>query len=223
MPLGKNLKTQSKAGVGSKDANKPPMPANEEDKSAISEAQSKPSQIQKPNKRSKGLRRKRQLQETDERVNKMMLIVFRIGTEDYALSMDQVQEVVKMPKIARIPQTPEYIEGVGNIRGNVYAILNLAARFGLQANEDSSESEHRYAIVIQSEVYKMAVAIDDVPDTIIIDQDEIGSAAHIVKHSVHDDIYIKGVVKKGQKLIIFIDITEMIGSKRNQILAGREK
>ena len=62
---------------------------------------------------------------------KHQLIVFKLGTEEYALNIEQIKEVVITPNIANIPQTPSYIRGVANIRGTIIAIVDLNDKFNI--------------------------------------------------------------------------------------------
>ena len=59
------------------------------------------------------------------------IVVFRLGQEEYGLPIEQIKEVVITPNITRMPQTPAFVKGVANIRGNVIAILDLEEKFGL--------------------------------------------------------------------------------------------
>src|SRR6478752_3903251 len=69
---------------------------------------------------------------------RIQLIIFKLGTEEYALSIDQIKEVVLTPRIARMPQTPSYIKGVANIRGSIIAILDLEQKFGIEKQEKNN-------------------------------------------------------------------------------------
>ena len=59
----------------------------------------------------------------------MQLIIFKLAGEEYGLSIDQIKEVVLTPRVAKMPQTPAYIKGVANIRGNIIAIMDLEQKF----------------------------------------------------------------------------------------------
>ena len=67
------------------------------------------------------------------------MIIFKLGKEEYALHIDQIKEVVLTPGIAKIPQTPDYIIGVANIRGNIISIVSLNTKFGLIGNEEEAK------------------------------------------------------------------------------------
>jgi purine-binding chemotaxis protein CheW len=143
-----------------------------------------------------------------ENNNKLMLIVFPVGDEEYAIPIDMVREVVKIPPIAPIPQVPKYIEGVANIRGNVFAILDLYKK--IIQGQQQDKAGHNYVMVIQNEEFKIAVAVNRVPDTIVINGNDVDQSPVMIAQSTADESYIKGIVKLEERMIILINILEMI-------------
>jgi purine-binding chemotaxis protein CheW len=135
------------------------------------------------------------------------IVVFKLGTEEYALQIGQIKEVVLTPTITRMPQTPEHIKGVANIRGNIIAIVDLQERFGLGA---SNGSVGRYTLVVESEEFKMGVLVPDVPNTLAISESAIDQSIMNVEGE-HN--YIKGIVKLESRLIILIDIFKVMELK----------
>ena len=67
---------------------------------------------------------------------------FRLGDEDYAIAITKIQEIILMKPITRLPQVPDAIEGLINLRGNVIPIVNLRKRFGLPSREFDDETAH---------------------------------------------------------------------------------
>src|SRR3974377_2049573 len=63
------------------------------------------------------------------------LVGFRLDDEDYAIAITKIQEIILMKPITRIPEVPDFIEGLINLRGSVIPIVNLRKRFGLPARE----------------------------------------------------------------------------------------
>ena len=156
--------------------------------------------------------------------DKILLIVFKLGTGEYALPIDQIKEVVLTPRISQIPQTPHYIKGVANIRGNVISIVDLEDRFGLvnknaealaeeTAALDAAEEENsNYTLVIESEEYSIGILVKEVPNTLSVSRNEIDSTSNIIRHSSLDENAINGIVKLGDRMIIMINILSMMDS-----------
>lgn len=154
-------------------------------------------------------------QHKNEHSERIQLIIFKLGTEEYGLSIDQIKEVVLTPKIAKMPQTASYIKGVANIRGNIIAIMDLEQKFGLShSNATSSESiNSNYTLVLESEEYKVGILVKEVPNTLSISVSDIDSASNFVQYSSLDADCVTGVVKAGSRMIIMIDMMKLIASE----------
>lgn len=149
------------------------------------------------------------VKEANEKVvdnRKFQLVVFRLGDEEYGLHIDQIKEVVLTPNITRLPQTPNYVKGVANVRGNIIAIVDLEEKFGLQQRSENQPKKDNYTLVIESEEMKMGVLVKEVPNTLSVTMSQIEEAGNIVQDGQSDQSYIKGIVKLDHRLVIMIDI-----------------
>ena len=63
--------------------------------------------------------------------NEVQLVIFKLGREEYGVSILQVQEIKRMTDITRVPHTPDYIRGVINLRGSVLPVVDLKKRLNL--------------------------------------------------------------------------------------------
>ena len=154
-----------------------------------------------------------------ENTQKSQLIVFRLGDEEYGLQIGQIKEVVPTPHITRLPQTPAYVKGVANIRGNIIAVVDLEEKFGLK--QESDESANNYTLVVESDEVKMGVLVRELPNTLNVKQSQIEDSANIIQDGGADQSYIKGIVKLEDRLIIMLDVfktmseTELNGVFKN--------
>lgn len=144
-----------------------------------------------------------------KRLDTFQIIVFKLGEEEYALSIDQIKEVVITPSVTRIPQAPAYIKGVANIRGNIIAIIDLEEKFGLSRLETDKASNH-YTLVVESDDLKMGVLVREVPNTLTVSSADYDDSVGIIHDMQADSNYIKGVIKAAKRLIILIDIFKVI-------------
>src|SRR6188768_235318 len=88
------------------------------------------------------------------------IIDFKQGEEEYALHIDQIKEVVITPNITRMPQTPSFVRGVANIRGNIIAIIDLEEMFGLKRT-NANHIGKNFTLVVQSEDLKMGILVNE--------------------------------------------------------------
>lgn len=153
----------------------------------------------------------------------LQIVVFKLGQEEYGLHIDDIKEVVITPNITRMPQTPPYIKGVANIRGNVIAIFDLEERFNLTKIDKSHEN--KYTLVVASDDIKMGLLVNDVPNTVSVNSSDLDESVGIINDAHAEVNYIKGVIKTGERLIILIDIFKVIDQEitsaiKKQIVAA---
>lgn len=147
----------------------------------------------------------------DSAGKRVQLIIFRLGREEYGLTIDQIKEVVLTPTIAHVPQMPPYIKGVANIRGNIIAIMDLEERFQLaRENGNTSDNPGNYTLVIESSKFKVGVLVKEVPNTLSINTTDIEDAAGFIQYSSIDEKCITGIVKAGNRLIILVDVFQLM-------------
>lgn len=145
------------------------------------------------------------------------IVVFKLGQEEYGLSIDQIKEVVITPTITRMPQTPPFVRGVANIRGNVIAILDLEEKFGLVRSNETRTTGNNYTLVIESDEFKMGILVREVPNTLSIATSSIEGSI-FTGDQQSEQSYITGIVKLDKRLVIMIDIFKVISeNEANQL------
>lgn len=147
------------------------------------------------------------------------IIVFKLGNEEYALSIEQIKEVIITPNISRIPLTASHIKGVANIRGNVLAIIDLAERFGVSNDSSGNSTPPKYTLVVASEEYKMGILVKEVPSTLRVSEADIDVSPNIIQDNTLDNNYIKGIVKSGTRMIVLIDIFRVITKEDKELIS----
>ena len=169
------------------------------------------------------------MSEINQKVNKtsgihahnVQIVVFKIGQEEYGLHIDQIKEVVITPTITRMPQTPSFVKGVANVRGNVIALLDLEEKFGLVRNLETLSKGNKFTLVIESEDYKMGILVHEVPNTLSISTSSIEDSV-FTGDQQGEQAYITGIVKLDKRLIIMIDIFKVINEKDSQQLFKKQ-
>ena len=160
----------------------------------------------------------KQNKETKEQlVSTLQIVVFKLGQEEYGLHIDQIKEVVITPNITRMPQTPAYVRGVSNIRGNVIAIFDLEARFNLTRAQSSLQG-NKYTLVVESEDIKMGLLVNEVPNTVTVNANDLDESVSIIGDVHAESNYIKGIIKHNERLIILIDIFKVIDQEMSSVL-----
>jgi purine-binding chemotaxis protein CheW len=146
---------------------------------------------------------------------RQQLIVFKLGNEEYALKIDQIKEIVLTPIVTKVPQTPSYVKGLANIRGNIIAILDLEEKFKV---EGIQEKTGKYTLVVESETFKIGLMVNQVPNTLTVTENNIELAQDIVGDVSSQSNYIQGIVKIDNRLIILIDVYQLMKEKELQAI-----
>lgn len=145
--------------------------------------------------------------EEEDKGERHQLVVFPVGDESFAIPIHEVKEVISMPTLTPIPQSPKYILGVTNVRGTVHAVLDLGVRLDLTREEDLNVNG--YALVLEHEEIKVALNVSRVPETIGAFDIEIDRSSAVVSRSQRDQPYIKGLISQGDRIITLVDLTEL--------------
>lgn len=138
------------------------------------------------------------------------LIVFKLGTEEYGIRIEQVKEVTITPEITRMPKTPDFIKGVANIRGEIIAIMDLEERFKISPEGYDTENRNSFTLAIEAKDYTIGIIVRDMPQSLTIPVSKIDKAPAFIQDLNINDNYIEGIGKLGSRLIIVLDIFKIL-------------
>lgn len=141
-----------------------------------------------------------------KRIERISIVVFEVGGEEYAIPIAEVKEVVKAPHITPLPQTPKYMLGLCNVRGNVVAAIDAQLRIAALPAPD----KNGFLIILKDSEIKAGLFIRQVPNTILVAADQVNRSASVIKSLETSDQYVKGVIKLDEKLIFLIDPKALI-------------
>jgi len=132
----------------------------------------------------------------------LQFVAFRIGNEEYCISVSRVREIRETLPITRVPQAPDDVEGIANLRGQVIPIINLKKKLGYY--EEISPNSKIILVELGDEI--VGFVVDDVSDVITIEEEEIEKPSSLLSTSGH---YIKGIAKKDGKLLLILDLDKI--------------
>ncbi|HEY4553715.1 MAG TPA: chemotaxis protein CheW [Bacillaceae bacterium] len=132
-------------------------------------------------------------------------IVFRLNEHEYSIPVQHAKSIEKIKQITRVPNVPPYIKGVINLRGSIIPMLDLKARLGIGTAEFS---DHTRAIICQVGSIEAGLIVDSANDVVDIPC-EPGEMQAAAGEEVHED-YVAGVVKLGDRLLILVDIEQVL-------------
>ena len=143
----------------------------------------------------------------------MQYVGFRLADQEYAFRIEQIQEIVIPDRVTRMPQVPDYVEGVSNLRGTIIPIINLRRLFDLEAAARNDETRTIVANVGQRTI---GCTVDAVTQVIRITSENIQPAPDLLKSKGAS--YIAGFAKVESRLVILLEISELLDpSKLEQV------
>lgn len=135
----------------------------------------------------------------------MQFVGFRLADQMYAFRIEGIQEIVIPDNVTRMPQVPDYVEGVSNLRGTIIPIIDLRRLFDLEGKPKDDETR---TIVVNVGTRTIGCTVDAVTQVIKITPDMIQPAPDIVKSD--GAAYISGFAKLDSGLVILLDINELL-------------
>lgn len=133
------------------------------------------------------------------------IVSFKLADEEYGLDIMKVQEIILIGQITQMPQAPDFVRGLINLRGHVIPIIDLRKRFGFP---DAEKSESQRIIVVNVGKRTMGIVVDEVDQVLRVKAEDVEPPPTSVKGINHD--FITGLVKRERKLVILLDIEHLL-------------
>ena len=138
----------------------------------------------------------------------MQLVSFKLAKELYGIEITKVREIILITEITRIPETPDFLKGLINLRSTVIPVIDLRVRFGLPEAELSDESR---IMVLQACGKTIGIMVDAVSEVLRVKQEQIAPPPPTVAGLGRD--YLSGLVKLDNQLLILLDIDKIFGEE----------
>lgn len=141
----------------------------------------------------------------------IQLVGFKLGNEEFAVEISRVQEINRMMKITKVPNSPHYVEGVVNLRGKIVPVVNLRDKLGLPKKEDDAKTK-----IIVIDIYNSLIGfiVDEVNEVLRISKNIIEPTPSLAV-GIEKEL-INGVAKLDNRLLILLNI-ELIFSEKISI------
>ncbi len=143
----------------------------------------------------------------------LQLVGFRIGDEEFGVDILKVQEINRMIGVTHVPNAPNYVEGVINLRGKVIPIVDLRVRFGMTRKE---EDKHTRIIVVELRGKTVGFVVDAVSEVLRIPKSVTEPAPDIVTNVTTE--YITAVGKLQDRLLILLDLDKVLSAREQKAM-----
>jgi purine-binding chemotaxis protein CheW len=155
---------------------------------------------------------------TKKEVIEGKFLTFVLGSEEYGIEILRVREIIKLMDITTVPQTPDYMKGVINLRGKVIPVIDLRMKFSMPEEEHTQET---CVIVVEVNSTSIGIIVDSVSEVLDIKSGEIEETPSLGQGI--DTDFIMGLGKAKDKIIILLDIERVLSSEEMEIVGQLAK
>ncbi|MBP6941087.1 MAG: chemotaxis protein CheW [Syntrophorhabdaceae bacterium] len=146
-------------------------------------------------------------------------LTFQLGNEIFAIDVSNVREILEFTTVTKVPQTPEFMRGVINLRGSVVPVLDMRLKFGMTITE---QTVNTCIIVVEvsfeGDTTIIGALVDSVQEVFELEPDQIEPAPKIGTQLKTE--FIKGMGKRDEQFIIILDADKVFSSEELSIAQG---
>ena len=149
--------------------------------------------------------------------NVLQLVSFKVGNEEFGLEILKVQEIIRLRELTRVPNMPDFVDGVINLRGKVIPVIGLRRRMGIAAGEADKRTR---IVVAEVNGRVLGFVVDEVSEVLRISADTVEPAP---KLGQVEREYVQGIGKIDERLLILIDLNPLITDAEHGQIAAVEQ
>jgi Chemotaxis signal transduction protein len=143
--------------------------------------------------------------EMEEDTQKGRFLTFTLGKETYGIEIKYVTEIIGIQAITELPELPEYIKGIVNLRGKIIAVMDVRLRF---RKEPHGYNDRTCIIVVDIKNISVGLIVDSVAEVLTIEESNIVEPPHM-KRGVNNQ-YIKNIGKVGSDVKLLLDCEKLL-------------
>ncbi len=144
----------------------------------------------------------------------VQLATFIVGSEEYALDIMRIKEIIHPLKITPVPKVPAFIEGVVELRGAILPIVDLRKRFDLPMTAPTRSTKY---IIVGIEGRIVGLVVDGVGEVLRVGRDAVRPTPMLEGDAQQ---YFQGVCHHAGRIIFVLDIDKVLSSQEKISLAG---
>ena len=141
----------------------------------------------------------------EEDTQKDKYLVFSIEYEDYGIDIKYVIEIIGIQAITLIPEMPDYVKGVINLRGRIIPVIDVRIRF---KKESIDYHDRTCIIVVEINNFFVGLIVDKVVEVLNIPEENISELPKVSKKSYQK--YMKGIAKLGENVKLILDSEKLL-------------
>lgn len=140
-------------------------------------------------------------------------ICFNLGPQEYGVPLLSIKEVLGLPEVTSIPQTPSHFLGIMNLRGNVISVMDLRVKIGLKPTNTSETS----VMIFDLGNFLLGVVVDKINAVISIADSDISERPVLESNQSVD--YIENIYRNGEALVLLISVAKALSLEDHNVLS----
>lgn len=140
-------------------------------------------------------------------------LCFNLGVEEYSIPLLSVKEVIGLPEITSVPQSPPYFLGIMNLRGQVISVIDLRLKLSIKP----SQSDETSVVILDLGELHLGIVVDKVNSVHMLSADKISEKPLLETKNNYD--YILGVFRKEEKIVMMLDPYKSLSLDDKKILS----
>jgi len=141
----------------------------------------------------------------------VQLVSFMLDDVEYGIDILSVHEILRFPEMTRLPNTPPFIKGVINLRGNVIPVVDMRIRFGFP---EGSITDLTRIIVVETGGKQVGILVDNVYQVVRLPVASIDPPSELITGISED--FISGIGRLRDRLIVLLNMTQIIFLEENE-------
>lgn len=133
------------------------------------------------------------------------LVKFSIADETFGIGITQIHQIIKPQEVFKVPNTPNFIEGLINLRGRVLTVFNLRKRFSMPEKENDDNTK---ILIVKLNDLLLGFTVDCVTEIVKIADEDIEETPPSIKS--FDKRFLSGVGKIGDKLVLLLNLEKVL-------------
>ncbi len=142
-------------------------------------------------------------------------LTFRLGNEDFGIEIRHVLEIIGIQKVTEVPDMPDFVKGVINLRGQVIPVMDVRMRFKMESRE---YDDRTCVIVVTIKEVQVGLIVDIVKEVRDIPEENVSAPPRVGKGS--HQRYIKGLGKVDDEVKILLDVEKLLFEEELEQLAA---
>jgi purine-binding chemotaxis protein CheW len=134
----------------------------------------------------------------------LQVVSFKVGEEEFGIEILSVQEIIRLQELTRVPNSPEFVDGVINLRGKVIPVIALRKRFGLPQQAHDKETR---IVVLETNSIVIGLVVDSVSEVLRIPADAVVPPPRL---GTIEKEFVSGVGKLDNRLLILLDLERIV-------------